>query len=147
MKHLVITKKRNNYYDVIVNEETKSYLINMEHRSKRNQKSKWTVYPETEVKCFEHACYQSWLVEWGGWGLVLNGDIMLQLGVTRDNLPSKIAKFVDSSQNGIWHGYPADYQRNHQDRPAMKILERWKEIGVIDASAMRKIRGGQKCNL
>jgi len=140
-------EKHDGQYKVTINGKTRSYIINIAHRRKRGQKSKWTIAEKTEVQCFETACSQFWMLEAKGWGLLLNGNIVQVLGVTKNVFPSKIAKFVDSNEDGIWHGYPADYQRNPQDRPDISILKRWMEQDIISVPTMRKIRGGQKCNL
>lgn len=59
----------------------------------------------------------------------------------------KIAKFVDGSQNDVWHGYPADYLRNKHDIPHTTVLTTWKSLGYISKSTLNKLRRGIPCNL
>lgn len=125
------------------------YQINYSHRRGGNpDKSIWIITENEEVACFELALLQGWLEDKTGWGIKKDSTGKLeQIGISRLQEPLKIAKFRDDSQNNEWHGYPADYQSKQQDRPSTKILQIWREKGIIEKHHISKLRSGKPCNL
>ena len=127
------------------------YFIIPYHRNKSISKIKslWAITPEDELICFERMYANGWKEEYEGWGLqYLRYNYNTTFHITGHNSRGEelyIAKFIDSSKNGIWHGYPADYQRKNQDIPKTKILNRWKKDGIISTSQFRKIQQAKKC--
>jgi hypothetical protein len=127
-----------------------SYIIVSAHRHRNPpQKSKWTIAPNKEVAIFTHAIKNNWKENNGyiSWGALKNGSKTLVLGKNCLGENLHISKFVDGNNNNMWHGYPADYIRNIQDRPAMKILVLWRNAGIIKKKHAAKIRNGIPCNL
>ena len=47
----------------------------------------------------------------------------LQVVGVLNNRELKLAKFVDGTNNNVWHGYPADHMTKSQDRPTTGILK------------------------
>ena len=109
------------------------YTIISYHRNfNYNQnKSCWIINVEEEFECFKKCYNNKWFDEnddyeiAGGWGILIENKKVKILGKNKFNDDLKIAKFVDSENNGYWHGYPADYIRNIQDKPSTKILFLW----------------------
>ncbi|MBN3897636.1 MAG: hypothetical protein V7L14_23970 [Nostoc sp.] len=126
-----------------------SYKINPSHRRSGNpNKSIWTITQDEEITCFQLALSKGWLEEKTGWGIKQNQIGKLeQIGLSPLQEPLKIAKFRDDSQTKEWHGHPADYQNNQQDRPSTKILQIWRNDGIIAKHHITKIRSGKQCNL
>jgi hypothetical protein len=58
-----------------------------------------------------------------------------------------VAKFVASAPPAVWHGYPADHERNPQDIPESEVLRDWIQSGLLAAAKVRKLTRGQPCNL
>lgn len=132
---------------VIVDNKTK-YTSVIQHRGKvNNNKSIWTINLVEEVDCFKKSYSSQWQLNCKGWGLHIIQDRICVLGKNPEGENLKIAKFVDSSNDNSWHGYPADYRSNIQDRPTQHILEMWREEGIIKKHHMSKIRSGMPCNI
>jgi hypothetical protein len=125
------------------------YFFASQHRNHANaEKSQWQISMPEEIECFIEAKSEGWAGNQCGWGLKLDADQNLEvLGTNTHHEHLKIAKFIDSSKNSIWHGYPADYIRKSQDRPNVEVLRSWKDKGVISKYHMTRIRGGKACNL
>ncbi len=124
------------------------YIISSQHRRKGNaEKCFWIVTFDDEVNCFIHTIRQNWFINSEAWGLILSNNILQVIGRNSNNDELKLAKFVDGNDNGVWHGYPADYMLRSQDRPATEILQTWVNNGYISKAKMSKIRLGQSCNL
>lgn len=124
------------------------YIISSQHRKTGNpNKSIWIISFNDEVECFLQTLEKNWKQHNEGWGIKVLNDALQVIGnsVSKDEL--KIAKFVDGSNTDVWHGYPADYMRNSQDRPTTEILTVWVNSGYITKSKMSKIRKGFSCNL
>jgi hypothetical protein len=131
-------------------QETKprKYYISSQHRKKGNpNKSIWIISFEEEVNCFIQTISNTWKVKAEAWGIKLNGNTLQVVGLNNNNEELKLAKFVDGTNTDVWHGYPADYVCNAQDRPTTEILKYWVHQGYITKSKMKKIRQGQPCNL
>jgi len=126
---------------------TSIYFVSSAHRRKQKHKSRWTVTVDHEVECFINSQENSWIEDFVGWGLIPNGNSLLVLGQNSQKEELKIAKFVAKNDDRVWHGYPADYCRNIQDRPGMSILSDWRTAGHIEKHHIIKIRQGKECNL
>jgi hypothetical protein len=127
-----------------------SYKVRSVHRRHgNNNKCIWTISIEEEVKCFKDSACKNWLENKEGWGLKLNATNggLEQVGLSEIQEVLKIAKFVDSNLTKEWHGYPADYCRRINDKPSLRVLNDWREKGIISKTQMGKITRGQKCNL
>jgi hypothetical protein len=128
---------------------TKSnYIISSQHRRTGNpNKSVWTITFEEEVACFIQAINDNWKIGTQAWGVKVLGNILQVVGLNNNRQELKFAKFVDGTNTNVWHGYPADYMSNAQDRPATNILKGWVDNGYMTKAKMSKIRLGQPCNL
>ena len=126
---------------------TAKYYVSSVHRRKDKNKSLWTTTIDQEVECFVCSQLNYWIEGSHCWGLIPKDNKLLVLGKNNKNEKLKIAKFVAKNNNEVWHGYPADYCKNMQDRPGMKILLDWRKIGHIEKHHILKIRQGKKCNL
>lgn len=125
----------------------KKYFISSSHRRTSKDKSRWLINIESEVQCFIESDIKEWYEETIIWGIVKDGHDLLILGENPKKEGLKIAKFVDKEGNNLWHGYPADYVRNFQDRPGIKVLQKWREANHIEKHHIVKIRQGKECNL
>ena len=125
------------------------YVISSQHRKIGNpHKSVWTITYEEEVMCFIMSINSNWNDDSISWGIKLSSSSSLHvIGKNTANEELKIAKFVDGSNNDIWHGYPADYKNNVQDIPPSTVLEKWKNNKYINKSHVRKIKQQLLCNL
>jgi len=127
---------------------TGNYIISSQHRRSGNpNKSIWIITFDEEVDCFIQALNGNWKTGTEAWGVKVIGDILQVVGLNNDRQELKLAKFVDGTNNNVWHGYPADYMSNAQDRPATNILKVWVDNGYLTKAKMSKIRLGQSCNL
>ena len=124
------------------------YIISSHHRRVNGNpnKSIWTLTYDEEVECFIFSYCSKWIDDKICWGLAVNGTNLRIVGRNFDNEDLKLAKFVEANDN-LWHGYPADYLRKAQDRPATNTLKDWVSNGYITKAKMSKIRLGQSCNL
>ena len=121
------------------------YTIVSYHRNNSNSsKSKWTILDNEEIACFLKSMQETWVFDKFAWGLHLIEGEILQLGINPMKEILKCAKFVQNE--GIWHGYPADYMRNIHDKPHSNILNNWRDSNIITKSQMSKIKQG-KCSL
>lgn len=123
------------------------YFIYSHHRKNKKNKSIWTITREEEVDCFVLAQTNNWKQDFVSWGIIHDGTAIKELGTNPQNEILKLAKFVDSNNNDIWHGYPADYIRNDQDRPNMSVLQAWRTKKYIEKHHVTKIRQGKECSL
>ncbi len=125
------------------------YTISKKHRGHNKKKSYWSIKLPREIALFRSALKDGYedKANFTAWNLnIVNEDVCL-VGYTVEKKELKIAKFVDSNHNEKWHGYPANYIKNSQDRPSSKVLELWNNAGFISTATMKKIKGGQPCNL
>jgi hypothetical protein len=125
------------------------YIIVSQHRVPTNRhKSYWIINCTGELESFQLTILEKWYQPYKGWGVYLSGDgNMNELGRNSFDEILKIAKFIDSTKNNQWHGYPADYRRKVQDRPPTEILVKWRNEGIIEKHCISKIRAGKVCNL
>lgn len=126
---------------------TEKYYISSAHRRVQRNKSHWTVTIDQEVDCFVLSQTSNWIENIVCWGLISNGNNLLVLGLNSQREELKIAKFVAKNNYRVWHGYPADYCRNDQDRPGIRILQDWRTKRHIEKHHIIKIRRGKVCNL
>jgi len=131
-----------------------SYIWNMQHRNGNPNKSQWIINHNQEIHVFEYSYGANWISRKQNkkfsWGLNLINEVPSVLGETAKNceLPLqfvRIAKFVEGTQT--WHGYPANYRCNSQDRPDPKILENWYTRGYIRKDEIKKVRNMKPCSL
>jgi len=125
------------------------YVHKSDHRDNTADKSQWTISEQEERSSFSLMYASKWIVENDkGWGLHIIDKTADYLGVgvnrARDLF---IAKFVDGAHSNIWHGYPADYVANNQDKPDRRVLQEWGTVGYISFGKVRKVLKGQPCNL
>lgn len=126
----------------------KTYYISSAHRNiVTADKSRWIISMSQEVDCFVEGQTLNWVESNLSWGIMFNGSGLDVLGTDHQDHPLKIAKFIDSSNNNIWHGYPADYVRKQQDRSGMAILVQWRSRKMIAKHHIIKIRQGKSCSL
>ena len=105
---------------------------------------------DQELSVFETSHRSNWLSnsDKSAWGLCLDNGGRLVLGRSARNKPPVVdlwlAKFVWNP--GYWHGYPANYRKNIQDRPPESVLRVWRRCGHVSKSEMNKIRKGKRCS-
>lgn len=108
------------------------------------EKSQWSISPNQEIVCFNLAHSKGWTEADKGWGLHYSNDVLDYLGLAQDHRTRVfIAKFVGNQGN--WHGYPADHQKNQQDIPTERIRRIWMNDNVLKPAKIRKITKGQPC--
>jgi len=125
------------------------YILANHHRNRQNSdKSRWTISKTEEVESFRLMSTNNWIEETSkGWSIHRVNYVNEILGVSTQNEEVQIAKFVDSSNNLQWHGYPVDYRKSVHDRPNSKILKDWVNQGIIKRSHMSKILKGKDCTI
>ncbi len=125
------------------------YVVNQKHRNQNTSYgSQWTITPAEEQQCLVASGQCGWILDVVGWGLHFSDDVLSYLGVTVDRTRRLfVAKFVASSAPVVWHGYPADPEKNIQDIPHEKILGLWLNASVLSAAKIRKLGRGQPCRL
>ena len=129
---------------VVIDSNHKYFFSDLHRRSSNKHKSKWTIGLLEERDCFQLSCENEWMNSTCGWSLyIINGKIKC-LGTNDKNIKLKIAKFVDKNGTGLWHGYPADYVTNNQDKPEIAILKKWVMQKYIDKVGMSRILSGKQ---
>jgi hypothetical protein len=124
------------------------YTPSSAHRRKGNKdKSWWIISLVDEVQCFDISYRRVWVNDKEGWGLYCKGGALIVVGHAPDGEKVKIAKFLNKNSDQYWHGYPANYKNNPQDRPPMDILFMWRDEKLIKKHHMSHIRRGKECNL
>ena len=130
-----------------------TYIHKKDHRDKTPEKSQWTIFEAEERSCFVHGIKNNWNTpqKFVSWGLHFNDQgKVAYLGETASKEPESqelfFAKFIDSSENNCWHGYPANH-RKQQDRPPGKVLISWREKGYLSKKQTTNIQKGHKCKL
>ena len=125
-----------------------SYAHHPAHRDNTPDKSQWIITEYEERKCFVDARAQKWLARKIGWGLYIATGCVAYLGTARDRQRQLfVAKFVNPTQQNLWHGYPADHQRTTNDIPTNPILKNWLNSKLLSAAKVRKLSRGQPCVL
>ncbi|MDT0173640.1 hypothetical protein Q9R23_11715 [Exiguobacterium sp. BRG2] len=127
------------------------YIYTNQHRSLQNSdKSLWTISEVDELNCFQLMYDNNWICDtYSGWSLhkVRSSNEYLGKSQPPKSEQVKIAKFVDSSKNSKWHGFPVDYRNSLNDRPKASILTKWVENRDITKPQMSKILRGKICYL
>ena len=129
-----------------------TYIHKKDHRDKNPKKSKWTISEAEERSCFVHGIEKNWKTsEFISWGLHFDDTgKVTYVGISASENPEKqeliFAKFIDSSKNNCWHGYPANPAKN-QDIPPRKVLNDWMEAQYLSPSKIRKISSKKQWNL
>jgi hypothetical protein len=127
---------------------TCKYIISPHHRMKgKRDKTIWTLSHDGEVECFIFSYSSEWFEGNICYGLVIENNTPVVVGENPSGGKLKLAKFIDSSNTSLWHGYPADYLERAQDRPNESILRSWVNKKYITKAKMLKIRSGKPCNL
>lgn len=130
------------------NEISCNYIISSQHRQTGNpQKSIWKITYKEEVQCFIQAIDCNWKSDSTAWGIKLKDASLQVIGHNNNGQDLKVAKFVDGSNNNVWHGYPADHMNKAHDRPTTTVLKDWVQKGYLTKAKMSKIRQGQSCSL
>lgn len=125
------------------------YFVSSHHRRTRgnNNKSIWTISNDEEVECFIFSKNSNWVDGSICWGLRLLNNVIQVIGRNPAREDLKIAKFVDGTNNNIWHGYPADCKNKKQDIPNTEVLTIWKNNNYLSKSDVRKLKQQLPCNL
>lgn len=125
------------------------YILANHHRNRQNNdKSLWTITQNEELESFKLMSNNSWIVDDNkGWSIHRVNYSNEILGVSTQKESVQIAKFVDSSNNLEWHGYPVDYRKSVYDRPQSTILKDWVNQGIIKRADMSKILKGKGCTI
>jgi hypothetical protein len=107
--------------------------------------SQWIIQLKEEYRLCDEALYNDQYKQdnYIAYNLKKDGSKFVCLGKSKRGLNLYIGKFVNTVPN-LWHGYPADYISNNQDKPKMKVLEALKNKGIITPQDMRRISKGQK---
>ena len=132
------------------NETHENYHFHSKHRGNSAPKiCIWNISVPEEADSFICSHRKRWLDDTTGWGLHLIGERVVPLGRNHDDEVLYIAKFVcdRNTPENLWHGYPADFCRNNQDKPPVRILHSWRDEGYIRKAHVKRIRGGNSCNL
>lgn len=135
----------------VVNVGTHKYILSNHHRNKQNRnKSQWIINQTEEIESFKLMIdTNKWIVDNNkGWSLHrVNNTENRILGISTQNENVQIAKFVDSSNNQNWHGYPIDYRISIYDRPPSSILEDWVDQKIIKKKDKARILLGKDCSI
>jgi hypothetical protein len=124
------------------------YQHHPHHRNGIHGKSQWRIPELDERNAFDQARNRNWLTDACGWGLHTPNGIVSYLGVDQDHGRQLfVAKFIVSDAPAVWHGYPADHQRNPQDIPDNDVLRDWMRSRILTDAKVRKLMRGQPCNL
>ena len=130
-----------------------AYIHKMDHRDQSDKKSQWLISTDAERECFVNAIHAKWdLPQHNCWGLHFKDEKVSYLGTTAKSEPKLrqlfIAKFIDSSQNNKWHGYPADpCAEKRQDIPPTSVLNDWLQKKYLRPAVVRKLTREEKCKL
>jgi hypothetical protein len=112
------------------------------------RKSKWTIGASEERDVFVNTKTQNWIQLSEGWGLHIVEGRVAYLGIAQDRARQLfVAKFVNSSQNQSWHGYPADHQRHVKDIPSEFVLRKWLDGGLLSPQKIAKLERAKPCSL
>ena len=133
----------------ITDEREVIYTISKKHRGRNAEKSHWIIKMPKEVALFRDALKLGYedKENYTAWNLLVVDSEVCVVGESTEEINLKIAKFVDSNKNEQWHGYPANYMKNNQDIPPANVLRQWYDANIISGATMKKIKGGQPCNL
>lgn len=109
--------------------------------------SRWIITRNEEYKLADDSIELNYVEEnkkcKQAYNLLKNANKIEVVGKNFKNDELKLGKFINSYQNE-WHGYPADYCRNNQDRPNQNTLKKLLDDGKIDKKQMRRISQGNR---
>ena len=130
-------------------EVVQQYVLLAKHRGHAGpNRSVWKVSVSTEVGCFVEAWQEAWRSSCRElWGHLRSNSRLKPLGLNVHGQDLWFGKFVRDSDASPWHGYPADYRRNAQDRPPTSVLRQWRDQGILAKHQIAKIARGQRCKL
>ena len=133
----------------ITNDREVIYTISKKHRGRNPDKSHWVIEMPKEMELFRDALRLGYedKANFTAWNLLIVDRKVCVIGKSVDGMELKMAKFVDGNKNEQWHGYPANYMKYNQDIPPACLLLSWQKAGYITTATMKKIKGGQPCNL
>lgn len=119
------------------------YKIHPHHRQTGlPNKSTWSISYQEEINCFVFTYNSNYIEINFGFGFLLNNTRKLEvIGTSINDKKLKFAKFVDGNNNHRWHGYPADYINNKQDKPSEELLLLWKNSGIITKPQFKRVKG------
>lgn len=127
-----------------------AYQPHTHHRSQQyaGQKSQWTIPVADEHSCYSLSVQRQWRSSSDYYGLHLQGNEPVALGVTR--LPDIHAN-LHHLQKQTWQyklgELPAAHWLSPFDKPDDHVLQAWHASGLISMPKFRKIHGGKKCSL
>ena len=132
--------------DTIIIREDVRYFVHPKHRGRPTKnRCTWIISVLEEVALFRKVipvlCRPGEIY----WAAEAEGRRLRTVGINVHRESLIFAKFVDDS--AIWHGYPADYRKQPQDRPPIPVLQNWETQGLLKKHHIAKISGGKKCNL
>ena len=129
-------------YQIYVDLVLYRYYIHKDHRNGNMRKSQWTCSPKDEISLFKRGVKEKWFENNESilFSLVKEG---IEVGKSLSGNRLFFSKFVYNSIN--WHGYPADYIKNSQDKPSKSILCDWFSKKLIGKRCLRQIMKGQPC--
>lgn len=120
------------------------YARHPHHANGNPNKSQWNITLEDEIIVFQRSRSSGWTQDRFTWGIYFQANKVQYLGKATDLTPLIYAKFVDSSRDSRWHGYPADH-RNQSDKLPENVSLQWMEL--LGAPKIRKLLRGQPCKL
>jgi hypothetical protein len=133
IREVEIEGKRENY----------RYFVHPHHRNGNNNKSQWLCSIKEEIELFELGAENKWKDSENVMFSIFS--YQKYIGISWDKKTRLFfSKFI-SADNKQWHGYPADYIDNPQDRPGKKILGDWRFKSLIRKSHIKKILKGKPC--
>src|SRR6266568_6442356 len=119
------------------------YVLHSHHRNGNPEKSQWCITPPQEIELFEQVFHVQTPSSGVLWGLRVEAETPHVVGVSCMKAPPvrnlRIAKFISNMTPQFWHGYPADYRIEIQDRPPIAILNVWRKDGYIQKHEVAKI--------
>jgi len=121
------------------------YFVHPHHRNRNrnNNKSQWLCSIKEEIELFKLGAENKWKDSENVMFSIFN--YKKNIGISWDRKRTLFFSKSVSSDNKQWHGYPADYIDNPQDRPDNRILEDWRDKKLIKKRHLMRILRGQPC--
>lgn len=128
------------------------YIFIEKHRSYKYKKaSKWIITLANEFSMadqsinfnFVEAINKNGSTNYQSFNVIRTNNKIQNVGISKEGNVLIIGKFVNTSPN-LWHGYPADYLKNIQDKPSQKTLKSMLNKNMLDASEISKIARGKR---
>ncbi len=127
-------------FEILIEGKNYNYYFHPQHRNNTPKKSQWTCSLEHEITLFKKGVKYNW--KKGDETLYSIINYESSIGKSNDNRELFFSKFVSKNRKE-WHGYPADYVKNVQDRPSKEILNSWLKKKLIKKIHIRKTLKGQ----